>query len=115
MATKQIAIRPAAPPGRFIREELQARGWSQQFLANKIGRPQQTVNGIINGHKIITAATAIELGNAFGTSAILWLNLESAYQLYKASQRKKNMASAEEINERKTVSGKKATSRLIPG
>ncbi len=89
MATKKIPIRPAVAPGHFIRQELQARGWSQESLAAKMGRPYQTVNGIINGHKRITAETAIELGDAFGTSAILWLNLDSAYQLYKASQKKK--------------------------
>ncbi len=88
MATKQNAIRYAVAPGHFIREELQARGWSQESLAAKMGRPFQTINGIINGHKKITAETAIELGEAFGTSAIMWLNLESSYQLYKASQKK---------------------------
>jgi addiction module HigA family antidote len=89
MATKQTPIRPAVAPGHFIREELQARKWSQETLAAKMGRPYQTVNGIINGHKRVTAETAIELGEAFGTSAMLWLNLESACQLYKVIQ--KNM------------------------
>ena len=89
MTTKQASIRHAVAPGHFIREELQARGSSQETLAAKMDRPYQTVNGIINGHKRITAETAIELGAAFGTSAIMWLNLESAYQLYKASQKKK--------------------------
>jgi addiction module HigA family antidote len=95
VARKQSAIRHAVAPGHFIREELQAREWSQEALAAKMGRPYQTVNGIINGHKRITAETAIELGDAFGTSAMMWLNLESAYQLYKASQKKKAVPNAE--------------------
>ena len=117
MATKQTPIRFAVPPGQFIRGELEARGWSQEKLAAKMGRPYQTVNGIVNGHKMITADTAIDLGNAFGTSAILWLNLEAAYQLYKASQRKKIAETSQQASARKTVTGRKAkaTSRLVRG
>ena len=69
------------PPGDFIREELEARHWTQKDLASVIGRPIQAVNEIINGRKSITAETAKQLAAAFGTSAELWLNLESAYQL----------------------------------
>ena len=114
MATKQTPIRFAVSPGHFIREELQARGWSQEKLAAKMRRPYQLVNGIVNGRKMITAHTAIELGNAFGTSAILWLNLETAYQLYKASQ-SKAVATSERTSDRKAVSGRKPKARLVPG
>jgi addiction module HigA family antidote len=107
MATKQTPIRFAVPPGYFIREELEARGWSQEKLAAKMGRPYQAVNAIINGHKLVTAETAIELGDALGTSAIYWLNLQTAYQLYKASQKKKAVATSERANAREAGSGGK--------
>lgn len=68
-------------PGEYIREELDARGWSQLDLADILGRPPQAVNEIINGKRSITPDTARSLGEAFGTSAQLWMNLESAYQL----------------------------------
>lgn len=68
-------------PGEYIREELDARGWSQLDLADILGRPPQAVNEIINGKRSITPDTARALGEAFGTSAQLWMNLESAYQL----------------------------------
>lgn len=76
-------IRPAEvfSPGEFIREELEARGWTQADLAGIIDRPIQTVNLIITGKKTITARTAKELAAAFGTSSELWLNLQSAYSL----------------------------------
>jgi addiction module HigA family antidote len=70
------------PPGVFIREELEARGWSQRDLAEVLGRPFQAVNAIINGHKQITPRTARELEAAFGSSAQFWLNLEMAYRLH---------------------------------
>lgn len=69
------------PPGDFLREELEARGWTQSDLAKVIGRPLQVVNEIIKGKKRITAQTAKAIGLAFGTSAELWLNLETTYQL----------------------------------
>ena len=69
------------PPGEFIREELQERGWTQADLARILGRPLSAVNQIINGKKAITADTARQLSEAFGTSAQLWLNLEATYRL----------------------------------
>jgi HTH-type transcriptional regulator / antitoxin HigA len=69
------------PPGDFIREELEARGWSQSDLARILGRPLQTVNLIVNGKKEVTPQTALELAAAFGTSPELWLNLETSYRL----------------------------------
>jgi HTH-type transcriptional regulator / antitoxin HigA len=71
----------AFAPGEYIREELDARGWSQLDLADILGRPPQAVNEIINGKRSVTPDTARALGEAFGTSAQLWMNLESAYQL----------------------------------
>lgn len=73
------------PPGDFIREELEARGWTQSDFARILGRPLQAVNEIINGRKRITAETAKEIAMALGTSAELWLNLENAYRLATAS------------------------------
>ncbi len=72
------------PPGEFIREELEARNWSQIDLAEIIGRNPNVVNEIIMGKRSITPETAKALGDAFGTSAHYWMNLESTYQLWHA-------------------------------
>jgi HTH-type transcriptional regulator / antitoxin HigA len=72
------------PPGEFIREELEARGWTQATFAHILGRPLQAINQIINGKKAITAQTAKEIAAAFGTSAEVWMNLEVAWQLHSA-------------------------------
>ena len=37
------------PPGEFLREELEARGWSQTELAEIIGRPVRLINELIAG------------------------------------------------------------------
>lgn len=69
------------PPGDFLREELGARGWSQVEFAEIIGRPLRTVNEIIKGKRGISPATAKELAAALGTSAEVWMNLETTYRL----------------------------------
>lgn len=70
-------------PGDFLSEELDARGWTQLELAEIMGRPTTLISGIVKGKKQITPETAIQLGDAFGTGAELWMNLDSQYQLSK--------------------------------
>ena len=71
------------PPGEFIKDELDARGWTQRDLAEILGRSEPKVSELINGRRLITTRTAKELAAAFDTSAEVWLNLETAYQLWK--------------------------------
>ena len=72
------------PPGDFIKEELDERGWSQAELADIIGRLPDEVSRVISGARAITPEIARELGEAFGTSAQYWMNLESSYQVHRA-------------------------------
>jgi HTH-type transcriptional regulator/antitoxin HigA len=80
------------PPGDYIREELDVRGWTQQDLAEILGRPPQAVNEIISGKRAITPEMAKGLGDAFGTSAQLWLNLEGSHQLARVSRQDRSVA-----------------------
>jgi HTH-type transcriptional regulator/antitoxin HigA len=69
------------PPGEFIREELEERGWKQADLAMILGRPLPVVNAILSGKTGITPDTAKGLAAAFGTSPEFWLRTDAAYQL----------------------------------
>lgn len=71
------------PPGDFLKEELEARGWTQTDLAEILGRNQRVVSEIVSAKRAITPETASGLAKAFGTSAQFWMNLESAWQLSK--------------------------------
>ena len=86
MATIEDTPRRPFAPGTYLAEELDARGWNQQDLADILGRPVRLVNEIIAGKRAITPETAQGLSAAFGTSAKLWMNLESAYRLARAEQ-----------------------------
>lgn len=72
----------AFPPGDFIKEELDARGWTQADLAEIMGKAPAIISGLINGKRGISYEIASDLAAVFGTSPQLWLNLESAYRLY---------------------------------
>ena len=78
---KELLPAETFAPGEFIKEELEARGWTQDDLADIIGRPVRLVNEIITAKRGITPETAKGLGDAFGTGAQFWMNLESAYRL----------------------------------
>lgn len=71
------------PPGEFLRDELEARNWTQTEFAEIIRRPARLVNEVIAGKRGISPDTAREFAAALGTSAQFWLNLETAYQLSK--------------------------------
>ena len=72
----------AFPPGEYLRDELEERGWTVTEFAEIIGRPIQAVSEILNAKKEITPETAVALSEALGTSAELWLNLQTSYRLH---------------------------------
>src|SRR5215470_20307776 len=88
------------PPGEFIRDELEARGWTQTEFAEIIGRPKRTVNELITGKRGITPETARELAAALGPSAQFWMNLDAAYQLSKVAPATERIAWEAALRER---------------
>jgi len=84
MATDRTWPDVAIPPGEVLAEELEARGLTQSRLARLMRRPLQAINEIVRGRKRITGATALELADALGTSAEIWIRLEADYELNKA-------------------------------
>lgn len=76
------SIAEAFPPGEFVKEELEARGWTQEDLAEIIGRQTSVVNAIINAKRAVSPDLANDLGAAFGTGPEYWMNLETMYQLF---------------------------------
>ncbi len=89
MATETMA--QAFPPGEFIKEELEVRGWTQGDLARIIGRQDSVISAIVNGKRAVSPEIASELASAFGTSAELWMNLQTSYNLYAKRERKKEV------------------------
>ncbi len=68
-------------PGIFLQEELEARGISQSRLALHIGVAPGVINLICKGKRSISPEMAKKLAVALGTTAELWINLQSSYDL----------------------------------
>jgi addiction module HigA family antidote len=72
------------PPGEILLEKfLKPLGISQNRLARDIDIPVSRVSEIVKGLRVITADTALRLGEYFGTSAEMWLNLQTGFDLRK--------------------------------
>lgn len=91
MAIAELIPAEAFPPGEYLRDELAERGWAEGEFAEIIGRPVQAVSEILNGKKEITPETAVAIGAALGTSAELWLSLQTAYRLHQVRSTKSAM------------------------
>lgn len=74
-------------PGEHFAEELKELGRSAAELARRIKVPTNRITGILNGRRAITGDTALRLGHYFGTSAELWLNLQSLCELRLAERK----------------------------
>jgi addiction module HigA family antidote len=69
-------------PGEILREEfMQPLGVTQYRLAKETNVPARRINEIVQGHRAITADTALRLAKFFGTSEMFWLNLQARYDL----------------------------------
>ena len=74
-------------PGRVLKLELQEAALSANAAALALRIPANRLTEIINGKRSISADTAIRLGRFFGTSAQMWMNLQSQYDLQVAEDR----------------------------
>ena len=81
MGERKIA--EAFPVGEFIKEELEARNWSQMELAEIIGRQPSVVSDLILGKRSMSPELAKAFGRAFNTDAEYWMNLDTIYQLWR--------------------------------
>ncbi|MGH9737046.1 MAG: HigA family addiction module antitoxin [Candidatus Acidiferrales bacterium] len=71
-------------PGYYIKEEMEAREWSQRDLAFILGISEQAINPILNGKRGISPEMAKALGEAFDVPAQFFANLQQAYDLSQA-------------------------------
>jgi addiction module HigA family antidote len=80
-----IASGPALPPltpGEVLLEEfMRPLGLTARALAAELGVPGNRVSSIVNGSRAVSAETALLLARRFGTSAELWMNLQTAHDL----------------------------------
>jgi|SRR5450631_955326 addiction module HigA family antidote len=62
---------------------------TQAAFARKIGWTKARLNEFVRGKRGVTADAALDLGEALGTSARLWMNLQSTWDLSQPERRRR--------------------------
>jgi len=82
MATTKPAKRlPPIHPGQVLLNLLNEAGLTINALATPLRVPANRIGGIVRAQRGITADTALRLARFFGTSAQMWINLQSTHDL----------------------------------
>jgi HTH-type transcriptional regulator / antitoxin HigA len=82
MPTMDEALRVSCEhPGFYIKEELDARGWTQIDLAFVLKMLPQQLNPILTGKGNVSASMAVLFGDAFDMPAEFFSNLQKQYEL----------------------------------
>ncbi|MHC4621474.1 MAG: HigA family addiction module antitoxin [Planctomycetota bacterium] len=79
--TEKRTVPGAFHPSEYIREEIKERGWTSSDLAAALGYEPNIVTDLLAGRHSVSTDVAQKLGEAFGTGAQVWLNLQAAYEL----------------------------------
>jgi len=80
------AMHNPAHPGEVLREYL-PEGLSIGEVAKRLGITRQALSAVLNGRAGVSAAMALRLEGALGTSAEMWLGMQASHDLWVARKR----------------------------
>lgn len=72
------------PVGKYIKDELLTRSWTQSDLAYVMGRKGSEISTLMAGRRQLSPELAQELGVVLGRGAEYWLAIDNAYRLSQA-------------------------------
>lgn len=79
-------------PGEVLNELcLQPLGLSVTRAAKALGITRKTLSQLLNGHAGVSPTMAIRLAMATDTTPESWLNMQTAYDLWQAKQKSKQL------------------------
>ncbi|MCR4347033.1 MAG: HigA family addiction module antitoxin [Sulfuricaulis sp.] len=81
-----MAMRSPAHPGEVLREYL-PEDMTVTEAARRLGVTRQAFSALLNGRAGVSAEMALRLAQALGTSAEMWLSMQTAYDLWEAKRR----------------------------
>ncbi len=84
----RVIKRKPTHPGQILKEDyLEPLNLTITELSRALGTSRKTLSKIINGRGSITPEMALKLSQAFDTSPEFWLNLQTTYDLWEATQK----------------------------
>lgn len=78
--------RPPTSPGRLLQRFLDDYELTQTAVAERTSMQLRRVNEILKKKRAITPDTALRLARLFGTTPDLWINAQTAWDLWHAAQ-----------------------------
>jgi len=79
--------RPPTHPGEMLLKEfLEPMGMTQKEFSKHLGWTYARLNEIINGHRGISAESALAFSDAFNMEPEFWLNLQRDWDLWHATK-----------------------------
>lgn len=83
---------PPAHPGEVLKGlYIEPSGITITEAAKRLGIARKTLSQLVNCHMGISAEMAIRLSKALKTTPELWLNMQSSYDLWVASQKMRSV------------------------
>jgi addiction module HigA family antidote len=81
--------RPPTHPGAILREDVlpSLAGQSVTSFARALGVSRQTLHAVLAERSGISAEMAVRLGALLGNGAQLWVDMQSAYDLWQAQSK----------------------------
>ena len=88
---KMKKVRPSTHPGVILKEEFAIPlKLTQAKMAEDLHVGIKTISELYNEKRGITPLMALKLSEYFGTTPQFWMNLQNAYDLYKAYEKSKD-------------------------
>lgn len=79
--------RPPTHPGEMLLKEfLEPMNMTQQQFAKHLNWPYVRLNEIVNGRRGVSADSALAFSEALGTNPEFWVNLQNAWDLWRAQK-----------------------------
>lgn len=86
MARRNKNRRPTHPGVMLGTTVLPALGRTKTEIARLLGLSRQSLYDILAGRQPVTPETAVKLGKLCGNGPVLWLNMQTAYDLWQAER-----------------------------
>ncbi len=77
---------PPHPGGVLLRQWIEPLGISITQTAKHLGVSRKALSELVHEHTGVSPEMAVRLSIAFETSAELWMNMQSSYDLWYAEQ-----------------------------
>jgi addiction module HigA family antidote len=85
-ARRNPGRRPTHPGVMLNTTVLPALGRTKTEIARLLGLSRQSLYDILAGRQPVTPQTAVKLGKLCGNGPALWLNMQTAYDLWQAER-----------------------------